>query len=171
VSKANDELRELVARGPSEEDDDEAKTARVKVLLLRAGERWFGIDPHRVHEVVVRGAVTRVPTAPAHVLGLSIARGRLVPAISLQDFLGYRGEGAPAQTLPRLVIVRAGELEAGIICDETRGIVDLSHRDVGATAGARPESISAELEWEKGILFLLDLDRFLRTALGQESGT
>ena len=76
------------------------------LMLVRVGGGWFALDTRMIQEVAVKGAVTRVPTAARHVLGVTSLRGGLVPVISLEQMVGMAGpaRAEPATTLPRLVV-------------------------------------------------------------------
>ena len=41
----------------------------IPLMLLRLGSRWFAMDVRLIEEVALKGAVTRVPAAPRHILG------------------------------------------------------------------------------------------------------
>ena len=146
----NDELADLASASPAVAEETDELSEQL-LLVFRTGQRWFAIDPHRVHEVVVRGPVTQIPTAPSHVLGLSLVRGRLIPVISLQTLLAHRADGAPAQTLPRMIVLRVDGLEVALVCDETRGILAIRGRDgsprrtatTGLKAGATIRALSS----------------------------
>ena len=88
------------------------------------GRRWFGVRSESVREVSTKGYVTRVPTAPTYVLGVTLIRGRLVPVVALEGLLGAITAGDTAQTLPRLVILRHEDTEIAVVADETRGIIE-----------------------------------------------
>lgn len=161
----NDDLAELASASAAVAEVTEV--AEQLLLVFRSGQRWFAIDPHRVHEVVVRGPVTQIPTAPSHVLGLSLVRGRLIPVVSLQTLLGNRADGDPAQTLPRMIVLRVEGIEVALVCDETRGILVIRGRDASDAKAARPRCIAGELQWNGKLLLVLDAGEIVRSAMGE----
>lgn len=167
MTSGGDELSELAAAGvaPPEVVADQGEQ---QLLVFRSGQRWFAIDPHKVHEVVVRGPVTQIPTAPAHVLGVSLVRGRLVPVVALSSLLGYRGDGEPAQTLPRMIVLRVEGIEVALVCDETKGILAVVGRDASDAKGARPRCIAGELQWSGRLLLVVDAGEIVRSAMGDK---
>ena len=166
----NDELADLASASPAVAEETDELSEQL-LLVFRTGQRWFAIDPHRVHEVVVRGPVTQIPTAPSHVLGLSLVRGRLIPVISLQTLLAHRADGDPAQTLPRMFVLRVDGLEVALVCDETRGILAIRGRDASDVKSGRPRCVSGELQWSGKLLLVLDATEIVRSAMdGPEAG-
>lgn len=133
------------------------------LLVFRVGSRMFGADAHHVHEVVVSGSITPVPTARPYVLGITLVRGRLVPVISLGELLGFQSGAESAPTLPRLLILRDSSLEVAVMSDATLGLFDVDVVDVGASKSARPDCIAGEVEFRDGLLMLLDVPELLRS--------
>jgi chemotaxis signal transduction protein len=143
------------------------------LMLVRLGPRWFGIDTRMIGEVAIKGAVTRVPTAPRHVLGVTSLRGNLVPVISLEQMVGGSGPVARdmTATLPRLVVVQAGEYEIAVVVDEIRGITD-EVVPLGGTAldGDRPAFMCEEVSLHGEAVCLIDVPLLIATAAGQVEG-
>lgn len=93
------------------------EAASATLMLLRLGTRWFGVDVRAIEEVALKGEVTRVPTAPNHILGVTTLRGRLVTVVGLEQMIGGTGllSRENSATLPRLVVVRDGEYEMAVV--------------------------------------------------------
>jgi chemotaxis signal transduction protein len=146
----------------------------VALMLVRVGGRWFAIDARMIEEVAVKGAVTRVPTAARHVLGVAGLRGGVVPVISLQQMIGIAGAATTelATTLPRLVVVRAGDCELALVVDEIRGIIaDHPGADAAQASGAeRPSFLRREFEWQGKLVGVLDVAQLAAAAAGSSQG-
>jgi chemotaxis-related protein WspD len=137
-------------------------------MLVRVGGRWFALAAHSVQEVASKGAVTRVPTAARHVLGVTGLRGGLLPVISLEQMLGTVGPAAPESTTmrPRLVVVRAGECEIAVVVDEVRGIVDdfPGAATAAVSSESRPSFLRQEFDWQGKRVCELDVPQLVTTA-------
>lgn len=140
----------------------------LSLMLLRLGTRWFAIDVHAVAEVALKGAVTRVPTAPHHIMGITSLRGRLVTVVSMEQMLG--GEGSlprdnPA-TLPRLVVVRHGEYEIALVAENIHGIGRHARPTVTEEEEVTPlpEFVRYEFDWQERRVALLDVPRLILAA-------
>jgi chemotaxis signal transduction protein len=133
-------------------------------MLLRLGMRWFAIDVSAIEEVALKGEVTRVPTAPSHILGVTSVRGRLLTVVGLGQMLGREvalsREGAA--TLPRLVVVRSGDFEMAIVAEAIGGMLD----HAAATDPERPSCsfVREEFDWQGNRVWLLDVPALIATA-------
>jgi chemotaxis signal transduction protein len=146
----------------------------VAFMLVRLGGRRFALDTRTVQEVAVKGAVTRVPTAARHVLGVASLRGSLVPVVSLEHMLGVAGpaRSEAVTTLPRLVVVRAGEYEVALVVDEICGIVEERPAAFTTKVGSagRPRFLCEEFAWRGNLVCVLDVPLLVATAAGRSQG-
>jgi len=143
-------------------------------MLVRVGGRRLALDARMVEEVAVKGAVTRVPTAARHVLGVASLRGSLVPVVSLEQMLGVKGPARSdaATALPRLVVVRADEYEIALVVDEICGIVEERPAEFTAEASGadRPCFLREEFAWQGNLVCVLDVPLLIATAAGRSTG-
>ncbi len=143
------------------------------MMLVRVGERWLGIPAHTIREVALKGAVTRVPSAPRHVLGIASLRGAVVPVVSLDPLVGCATPAVrvPAATLPRLVVVQAIEYEVALVVDEIRGIVDTAACNISRDVrGECPTFLREQLVWNDETITLLDVPALISAAVGPAEG-
>ena len=138
------------------------------LMLLRLGTRWFAIDAHAVAEVALKGAVTRVPTAPSHIMGITNLRGRLVTVVSMEQMLGGDGllSSENPTTLPRLVVVRHGEYEIAIVAESIHGVGEHlgASRVDDEPAQPLPDFIREEFLWQGRRIALLDSAKLVAMA-------
>jgi purine-binding chemotaxis protein CheW len=94
----------------------EADDAVEQVLIFQLGEENFGIPIASVDEVIrVPLDVTRMPGAPAFVMGVINLRGR---AVALIDQRSRFDSPASMQTAAaRAIVVTIGKLQAGFVVD------------------------------------------------------
>lgn len=62
--------------------------ASLDYVTITLGEQLLGLPIHRVQDVFITNRITRVPRAPAEIVGLLNLRGRTVTAICLTRRLG-----------------------------------------------------------------------------------
>jgi purine-binding chemotaxis protein CheW len=139
------------------------------LMALRLGTRWFAVDVLSIVEVALKGAVTRVPTAPSHILGIASLGGRLITVVSLEQMIG--GEGLlsreNAMTLPRLVVLRHGGCEFAVVAEGIHGIaphVSVAQAD-RAEGSALPDFVREELDWDGHRVALLEVSKLLAAAV------
>jgi purine-binding chemotaxis protein CheW len=156
---ANQELLARAREGPPDAETlgSDARPL-IAAVLFRSGRRWFAARAGEVREVVVRGYVTRLPRAPAHLTGVTLVQGRLVPVVDLRTLLQEPAASEPSTMLPRLVVLAHGELEVGIAADETRGVLEIEEP---AKDRSQPGVVAGESTWEGQLVSVLDTAELL----------
>lgn len=177
---ANDELAALIAKRARAGDRDTDEHAREApstrpFLLLRLGERWFGLRAEAVREVVARESITRIPGQPAHLRGVAMIHGRMVPVVAL-DIL-FRAHDLPlpdtgdahTDARRRLVVLTDERTEIALLADDARGVVYLP----AATRGRGDDGMACdplrfvlgETVWKEHLVCVLDGDALLAAAV------
>ena len=142
--------------------------ASATLMLLRLGTRWFGVDVRAIEEVALKGEVTRVPSAPSHILGVTTLRGRLVTVVGLEQMIG--GDGLLSRensaTLPRLVVVRDGEYEMAVVAEGIQGMTEYVPAAEPDPDKPRPSSefVREEFDWHGNRVSLLDAPKLIAAA-------
>lgn len=117
---------------PPPSTDTTAAAAVSQVLTFVIGEVTYGIDIPCVQEIRGWTAVTRLPQAPADVLGVLNLRGAIVPVLDLRLKFG----SANVQYTPVTVIIvvsvmsAKGPREFGMVVDGVSDVIDISPQDV-----------------------------------------
>lgn len=101
-----------------ESDDEQRRTEEPveQFITFRLGREWYGLPITAVREVVPAGAVTKLPSAPAHILGVLNLRGILVPVTDPKRVFGL--PPTEATDRGRIVIIESPEARAGLWVDE-----------------------------------------------------
>jgi purine-binding chemotaxis protein CheW len=84
---------------------------------------YFGVEVHKVQEVIRHQEMTRVPVASPVVSGLINLRGQIVTAIDLRRRLGLPDR--PADKLPMNVVVRTSEGVMSLLVDEIGDVAEV----------------------------------------------
>jgi purine-binding chemotaxis protein CheW len=112
------------------------------LLIFQAASCWFGIDPRFAQELAAPQVPRPVPRVPAYIPGLIPLRGRAVPLLDLEKFLGLTpadtARGQEDDLLKRIVVVTAGGMTVGILSDRVRSLVRVPARGL-----LPPESLPA----------------------------
>jgi purine-binding chemotaxis protein CheW len=113
-------LDDAQLRDPDRVSADEAPVTYIDHFVFRLCRRAYALPPGSVDLVAPVQALTPVPTVPAHVLGVTYLRGRIVAVIDLAALIGV--EGRPEQgNDPRLIVV-GGDQPFAFVADGTLGI-------------------------------------------------
>lgn len=144
-----------------------AASAARQVLTFVLGDETYGVDILRVQEIRGWSAVTKIPQAPAHVLGVLNLRGSIVPIVDLRMRLALeRAEYTSVTVIIVLsVLSGTGRRDFGVVVDGVSDVVDVNEADVRP----RPElGASAATDFIRGLVpvaermvVLLDIDRLI----------
>ena len=130
---------------------------REAFCIVERGQRRLALPASAVRRVLSGGTLTRLPCAPAHVVGLVSDRGAALPVVCIDPWLD-----APVRACqsgePVLVLECAG-LRFGVVVDRVGGVGWLPVRD--DTTGAGPAApggpvVHPEAPAEGGPVSLLD---------------
>lgn len=130
-------------------------------LLFRVGEALFGCDIRDAQEIVPFRPPTRLPGAPAYVLGIINIRGTIVTVLDLGGRLEPRRGAATEGTI---LLVRYRDRFVGVVVDEVldvRGLV-IDEGRAAESGGAIARGVATI---DDGAVVVLDLDAVIRQVL------
>jgi purine-binding chemotaxis protein CheW len=137
---------------------------RVDYVTVVIGGQLFGLPIHRVQDVFMPDAVTRVPLASAEIAGVLNLRGRIVTAIDMRRRLGMPERDAKTGPLYAVGVEMKGEAY-GLVIDSVGEVLNLATADLEANPvnlDKRWVGISAGVFRLDGhLLVVLDVDRVL----------
>jgi purine-binding chemotaxis protein CheW len=111
-------------RDAAEADVESASTAFHRFVIFELAGETYGLDIAAVEEVAaLPEQLSRVPRAPAYVLGVMNLRGAAVPVIDQRRRFGV--ESATAAARPRVIVTRIGDQVAGFAVDAVTQILEL----------------------------------------------
>lgn len=111
---------------------EEAQAGGLPVLAFRVGGERYAVEVGSVFQVVDAGGLTPLPATPPWVLGVVLARTRVVPVLDLRAMLGLEGGGM--SDLSKVVVLEdAGDL-FGLAVEELEGRVDLDRQSLATCA-------------------------------------
>lgn len=96
------------------------------VLCVTLAGRSAAIDAAAVHSVVALGALTPVPRAPAHILGLAALRSRTLTVIDSRAALGLAAAPGPLPAGQQAVITDIDGHAYALLVDDVAGVSDLA---------------------------------------------
>ena len=132
----------------------------IEVLEFLLGNETYAIDVFYVREDVHLKELTILPCTPGFILGIFNVRGRIISVVDLRKFFFLPEKGIT--NLNRVIIVRKGETELGILADDLAGTafirMDTLQSELPTVTGTQNNFIQGVTK-EKTIL--LDIERFL----------
>ncbi len=147
------------------------ESASQQMLTFVLGGETYGVDILRVQEIRGWSAVTKIPQAPPHVLGVLNLRGAIVPIVDLRTrFELERAEYTAVTVIIVLsVISPAGRRDFGVVVDGVSDVVDVRAADVRPPpemgASAATSYIRGLVTVAERMVVLLDIDRLIGAEL------
>jgi purine-binding chemotaxis protein CheW len=114
-----DILRErarLLARVDAQEDD----STSFEVVEFKLATERYALETRHVQGVHPLRDLTPLPGTPPFVSGIVNLRGRILPVLDLKKFFDLPERGLT--DLHRIILVRGGDLEFGILADQIVGV-------------------------------------------------
>jgi len=100
----------------------------LEIVEFRLGPERYGVASLHVGEVIPLRERAIIPCTPPFVAGIINLRGRIVSLIDLKFFFDIPATEISEET--RVVVLRSGEMELGILADALVGIRMISLRNV-----------------------------------------
>jgi purine-binding chemotaxis protein CheW len=138
-----------------------------QVLTFVLGNETYGVDILRVQEIRGWSAVTKIPHAPSHVLGVLNLRGSIVPIVDLR--MRFELERAEYTTITVIIVVSvisaSGRRDFGVVVDGVSDVVDVKTAEVKAAPDlgtrAATDYIRGLVPVADRMVVLLDIDRLI----------
>src|SRR6478672_7255462 len=154
----------------------EKEAASQQVLTFVLGNETYGVDILRVQEIRGFSAVTKIPHAPSHVLGVLNLRGSIVPIVDLRMRFALERVEYTAVTVIIVMSVNtpAGRRDFGVVVDGVSDVVDVNSAEVkpAPELGSRSATdyIRGLVSVAERMVVLLDIDRLIGRDLAISAG-
>lgn len=102
-----------------------------QVLIFRVQEEEYAIPVADSQETVGQLTIKKIPTALDYLEGVINIRGQVIPVVRLSAKIGLAGDKPATQ---KVIIVKIGSQEVGIIVDEITGAMCLAAAGIEASA-------------------------------------
>ena len=148
-----------------------------QVLTFVLGSETYGVDILRVQEIRGWSAVTKIPHAPSHVLGVLNLRGSIVPIVDLR--MRFSLDRAEYTTVTVIIVVSVmsatGRRDFGVVVDGVSDVVDVNTEEVKAApdlgAHGATDYIRGLVPVSDRMVVLLDIDRLIGNDMTSFSNT
>jgi purine-binding chemotaxis protein CheW len=143
--------------------------ATQQVLTFELGNAMYGFDILRVREIRGWTAVTKIPQAPADVLGILNLRGSIVPVVDLRTRFALERAEYTQVTVIIVVSVQSqsGRNEVGVVVDGVSDVLDINAADIKQPpdlgASCATDYIRGFVSAGERMTMLLDIDRLIGT--------
>ena len=147
------------------------------MLTFVLGSETYGVDILRVQEIRGWSSVTKIPHAPAHVLGVLNLRGSIVPIVDMRMQFNLESAAYTAVTVIIVLSVmsRKGKRDFGVVVDGVSDVVNVDNSQVkpAPDLGSREatEHIRGLMPLGDRMVVLLDIDKLIAGQLPNTSDT
>jgi purine-binding chemotaxis protein CheW len=152
------EARAIALARPAEDED---RSRKAGVLILTVGSARYAVALDHVIGIAQLPEVTRLPGAPGFWAGIANVRGTLYPILHLREYLRLPPSPAKKDVGDEAVLVAAGGLSAGLICDAVSDVSWIRHDDVGTPPAPGPWSRAVLRGVTSDLVAVLDLELLL----------
>jgi purine-binding chemotaxis protein CheW len=111
---------------------------QVSTFLLNG--KCYGVAASDVQEIVPKVAITDVPLAPEHILGLINLRGQFATVVSLSRMFGLEDSQNAMN-----VVCRSGDTTLAFSCDEVGDVIEIERDKLLPAPGTVPRAIGSFL--------------------------
>lgn len=94
------------------------------IVVLRVGDRFYGVDVAFAQSVIALQPVTPVPQGPVYLRGVMNLRGSIVPVIDLAERLGL-----PSDEPQRICVVEALDGWVGLLADDVLEVAEVEFEE------------------------------------------
>ena len=135
----------------------------MQLVSFRLAEEEYGIEIHKVREIILVGEITRVPQSPSYVIGLINLRSSVIPIVDLKLRFGLGLSEMTDDT--RIVVVQVGGKTVGIVVDAVSEVLRISPDQIAppppTVVGLGQEYLTGLAKLDDRLLILLDIDKIL----------
>lgn len=151
-----------------EVDDDEFDAQReakktVRVLSFSLGTEHYCINITDAKEVFKPISITRIPNAPAFVIGVTNLHGVPMPLVDIRYFLGLGQKEGLAGT--KVIVTDVGRNIVGVIVDDVDEALDIEEASIqpplATIKGKLADFTKGQVQLGSEIVVLLELKKIL----------
>lgn len=102
------------------------KEKNLKFVIFNIGEEIFGIEVHKVIEILSPQKVYSIPELPDFLAGVINVRGQVIPLLDLRKRFGIKSSDSEA----RIIIVKYDNEKIALLVGEIKEIISLSNKEI-----------------------------------------
>ncbi|HHW30469.1 MAG TPA: purine-binding chemotaxis protein CheW [Clostridiaceae bacterium] len=134
-------------------------------LAFRLGIEEYGLPIANINSIVDNDSpITRVPTAPEHVLGIINLRGDIVPIIDLAKKLGFAS--VDNNNKKKVIIANSADLFVGFLVDTVLDVINISGDSMEDSApytdSVTRDYFASVAKYDNRLIIILDIEKLLK---------
>ncbi len=149
--------------GPQVPTDGERSAEIRQIVGFRLADEEYGLDIMKVQEIILIGAITKVPQVPEYVKGLINLRGHVIPIVDLRRRFELPESGQLEDA--RIIVVNVRKKMIGILVDSVNQVTRVTDDQIEppptSVTGINNEFITGLVKFEDRLVIQLDIERLL----------
>lgn len=118
-----------------------------QMVVFKLSNEEFAVEVSSVEAIIKLQAITKVPHAPAHVVGVTNLRGNIVPVIDLKKRLSLPATENSQDT--RIIVALLQDSKVGMVVDAVSQVIEIEDSQI---EDAPQISTSIESTYIRGIV-------------------
>jgi purine-binding chemotaxis protein CheW len=106
----------------------------IPTAVVGLNGEYFGVDLELAQEFSNIHNLTPIPCCPGHVVGNMNLRGHVLTILDIRNLLGMAGNELAHS--PKVIVVRMGDISAGVLVDDIYDIIYLNPSNIGPIPSA-----------------------------------
>lgn len=102
-----------------------------QMVVFKLSNEEFAVEVSSVEAIIKLQAITKVPHAPAHVVGVTNLRGNIVPVIDLKKRLNLPATEHTIDT--RIIVALLQDSKVGMVVDAVSQVVEIEDSQIEPT--------------------------------------
>ncbi len=143
------------------------RAGSMQLVSFKLSDETYGIEITKIREIILVGAITRVPETPHYIKGLINLRSSVIPVIDLRARFGLPESELTQDS--RIMVLNVGRRTIGIVVDSVSEVLRVSEDQISpappTVASLGNEYMTGLVRLDEQLLILLDVDKLF----GEES--
>lgn len=129
----------------------------MQFIIFRLGSEYFATETEKIQNISDMMQITKVPTAPSHILGLINLRGSIKPLVNISMLLNVEADNNDSN----IIILKIEDEEVGIKVDEVIEVVEIDQSNVQSGTSEGKEYIRGVIEFNNKLLTIIDINKVI----------
>lgn len=146
----------------------ESGTNELELLVFNVADYTFGINVAKVREILPALGITKLPRAHRSVRGVFKLRDRVIPCVSLLDYLGIESTREPSEST--LVLTDLNQQQTAFLVDGVERIHRIGWENILAVPGMMALAktpVTALARCDQRLVVMLDFEMIIDQVSGQ----
>ena len=144
-------------------------TGSMQLVSFKLSDETYGIEITKIREIILVGAITRVPETPHYIKGLINLRSSVIPVIDLRARFSLPENELTQDS--RIMVLNVGRRTIGIVVDSVNEVLRVALDQISpappTVASLGNQYMTRLVRLDEQLLILLDVDRLF----GEEATT